>query len=98
MSPINPLARSDMTCGVGAESDATDADDRPSQATPGAKIITSLPGAANQAGARVLAEVGNDRSRFADARELTSFTGSASNTPASSNKSVALHRKIKTGT
>jgi hypothetical protein len=37
---------------------------------PDAEIITSFPGLGMLAGARVLAEIGDDRSRFADARGL----------------------------
>ena len=37
---------------------------------PDAEIITSLPGLGSLTGARVLAEIGDDRSRFADARSL----------------------------
>ncbi|EUA52810.1 transposase IS116/IS110/IS902 family protein [Mycobacterium xenopi 3993] len=44
---------------------------------PDAAIITSFPGLGNLTGARVLAEIGDDRSRFADARGLKAFAGSA---------------------
>ena len=47
------------------------------------------------AGARVLAEIGDDRSRFADARGLKAFAGSAPITRASGKKTVVLHRHIK---
>jgi transposase len=40
-------------------------------------IITSFPGLADSTGARVLAEIGDDRSRFADARALKAYAGSA---------------------
>jgi transposase len=62
---------------------------------PDAKIITSFPGLGNLAGARVLAEIGDDRSRFADARGLKAFAGSAPITRASGKKTVVLHRHIK---
>ena len=42
---------------------------------PDAAIITSFPGLGNLAGARVLAEIGDDRARFADARGLKAFAG-----------------------
>ena len=45
--------------------------------------------------ARVLAEIGDDRSRFADARGLKAFAGSAPITRASGKKTVVVHRHIK---
>src|SRR4029077_19439141 len=62
---------------------------------PDAAIITSFPGLGNLAGARVLAEIGDDRSRFADARGLKAFAGPAPITRASGKKTVMLHRHIK---
>jgi transposase len=62
---------------------------------PDADIITSFPGLGKLAGARVLGEIGDDRSRFADARVLKAFAGSAPNTRASGKKTVVLHRHIK---
>jgi transposase len=62
---------------------------------PDASIITSFPGLGMLAGARVLAEIGDDRSRFADARGLKAFAGSAPITRASGKKTVVLHRHIK---
>jgi transposase len=62
---------------------------------PDAKIITSFPGLGNLAGARVLAEIGDDRTRFAGARGLKAFAGSAPITRASGKKTVVLHRHIK---
>lgn len=44
---------------------------------PDAEIITSLPGLGSLTGARVLAEIGDDRSRFADARSLKAYAGAA---------------------
>ena len=44
---------------------------------PDAAIITSRPGLAALTGARVLAEIGDDRARFADARGLKAYAGSA---------------------
>jgi transposase len=46
-------------------------------------IITSFPGLADVTGARVLGEIGDDRARFADARRLKAFAGSAPVTRAS---------------
>jgi transposase len=62
---------------------------------PDAKIITSFPGLGNLTGARVLAEIGDDRARFADARGLKAFAGSAPITRASGKKTVVTHRHIK---
>ena len=62
---------------------------------PDAKIITSFPGLGNLAGARVLAEIGDDRTRFAEARGLKAFAGSAPITRASGKKTVVTHRHIK---
>jgi transposase len=62
---------------------------------PDAAIITSFPGLGMLAGARVLAEIGDDRARFADARGLKAFAGSAPITRASGKKTVVLHRHIK---
>jgi transposase len=62
---------------------------------PDAQIIVSFPGLGNLAGARVLAEIGDDRARFADARGLKAFAGSAPITRASGKKTAVLHRHIK---
>ncbi|WP_454199591.1 IS110 family transposase [Nocardia sp. Marseille-Q1738] len=62
---------------------------------PDAKILVSFPGLGPLTGARVLAEIGDDRNRFADARGLKAFAGSAPITRASGKKTVVLHRHIK---
>jgi transposase len=62
---------------------------------PDAEIITSFPGLGMLTGARVLAEIGDDRSRFTQARGLKAFAGSAPITRASGKKTVVLHRHIK---
>ncbi|MGH3553875.1 MAG: IS110 family transposase [Mycobacterium sp.] len=62
---------------------------------PDAKIITSFPGLGMLTGARVLAEIGDDHTRFTDARGLKAFAGSAPVTRASGKKTVVLHRHIK---
>src|SRR5690242_21421234 len=62
---------------------------------PDAEIITSFPGLGLLSGARVLAEIGDDRSRFADAKGLKAYAGSAPVTRASG-KSVAVSaRRVK---
>jgi len=62
---------------------------------PDAKIVTSFPGLGQLTGARVLAEIGDDHSRFTDARGLKAYAGSAPITRASGKKTVVLHRHIK---
>ena len=58
-------------------------------------IITSFPGLADLTGARVLAEIGDDRSRFADARALKAYAGSAPVTRASGRSISITRRRIK---
>lgn len=58
-------------------------------------IITSFPGLADSTGARVLAEIGDDRTRFADARGLKAYAGSAPVTRASGRSISITHRHIK---
>jgi transposase len=62
---------------------------------PDAEIITSFPGLGLLAGARVLAEIGDDRARFTDPRGLKAYAGSAPITRASGKKSIVTHRHIK---
>jgi len=62
---------------------------------PDAEIITSLPGLGSLTGARVLAEIGDDRSRFADARALKAYAGAAPVTRASGKSLTVMHRKVK---
>lgn len=59
-------------------------------------ITTSFLGLADTAGARVLAELGDDRDRFADARALKAFAGSAPVTRASGGSIVITTAKSKT--
>jgi hypothetical protein len=59
---------------------------------PDYEVITSFPGLADSTGARVLAEIGDDRTRFADARALKAYAGSAR----ASGRSISItHRHIK---
>jgi transposase len=60
------LRQLDTAC-ANAEQLATATAERFAQ-HPDAAIITSLPGLAELTGARILAEIGDDRARFADAR------------------------------
>jgi transposase len=62
---------------------------------PDAGIITSFPGIGALTGARVLAETGDDRSRFQHARGLKAYAGSAPITRASGKTRSITHRKVK---
>jgi transposase len=62
---------------------------------PDAAIITSFPGLGALTGARVLAETGDDRSRFADAKGLKAYAGAAPVTRASGKTTAVLHRRVK---
>lgn len=62
---------------------------------PDAEIIASFPGLSDLMGARVLAEIGDDRARFADARALKCYAGSAPITRASGRSHVVMHRRVK---
>ncbi|MFF1833349.1 IS110 family transposase [Streptomyces sp. NPDC058231] len=60
-----------------------------------AEVILSFPGLGIQLGARVLAEIGDDRERFADARGLKAYVGSSPITRASGKKSAITRRWVK---
>jgi transposase len=62
---------------------------------PDSEVITSLPGLGSLTGARVLAEIGDDRSRFADARSLKAYAGAAPVTRASGKSLTVTHRRVK---
>ena len=62
---------------------------------PDAEIITSFPGLGPLTGARVLAEIGDDRSRFQDAKGLKAYAGAAPITRASGKTRSVTHRRIK---
>jgi transposase len=62
---------------------------------PDAGIITSFPGIGTLTGARVLAEIGDDRSRFADAKGLKAYAGTAPITRASGKRKTITHRHVK---
>jgi len=59
---------------------------------PDAEIITSLPGLSSVLGARVLAEFGDEPTRYADARARRSYAGTAPITKASGTRKVVLAR------
>jgi transposase len=62
---------------------------------PDAEIITSLPGLGSLTGARVLAEIGDDRSRFTDPKALKAYAGSAPVTRASGKTHAVMARRVK---
>jgi len=62
---------------------------------PDAEIITSFPGLGSLSGARVLAEIGDDRSRFGDAKGMKAYAGSAPVTRASGKSVAVLARRVK---
>lgn len=62
---------------------------------PDHEIITSFVGLGDLTGARVLAEIGDDRTRFTDARSLKAFAGSAPVTKASGRSLSVTHRRVK---
>ncbi|MGD0241949.1 MAG: IS110 family transposase [Streptosporangiaceae bacterium] len=62
---------------------------------PDAGIITSFPGLGALTGARVLAETGDDRSRFHDAKGLKACAGAAPITRASGKSKSVTHRRVK---
>ena len=62
---------------------------------PDAGIITSFPGLGALTGARVLAETGDDRSRFQDAKGLKAYARAAPITRASGKTGSVTRRKVK---
>jgi transposase len=62
---------------------------------PDAEIITSFPGLGPLTGARVLAEIGDDRSRFRDSKGLKAYAGAAPITRASGKTTTVSHRRVK---
>jgi transposase len=62
---------------------------------PDAGIITSFPGLGPLTGARVLAETGDDRSRFQDAKGLKAYAGAAPITRASGKTRSVTCRRVK---
>jgi len=62
---------------------------------PDAPIITSFPGLSTVSGARILAELGDDRTRFASARCLKAYAGSAPITRASGRSRAVTARVVK---
>ncbi|MBO2445014.1 IS110 family transposase [Actinomadura nitritigenes] len=65
------------------------------QKHPDYEVITSFPGLGDLSGARVLAELGDDRDRFTNARCLKAYAGSAPVTRASGRSQLITHRRVK---
>lgn len=87
------LRQLDATC-ISAE-ELAEATDASFSTHPDAPIINSFPGIGKLTGARVFAEIGDDRSRFRDARGLKAYAGAAPVTRASGKRSTVLARRIK---
>ncbi|PZS16497.1 MAG: IS110 family transposase [Pseudonocardiales bacterium] len=64
-------------------------------AHPDAAIVASFPGLGVQLGARMLAEIGDDKTRFADGRALKAFAGAAPVTRASGRSRFVHARRAK---
>jgi transposase len=62
---------------------------------PDAAIITSFPGLGTVLGARILGEIGDDRTRFTDAKALKAFAGTAPVTRASGLKRSVSMRVVR---
>ncbi|GAA5162782.1 IS110-like element IS117 family transposase [Pseudonocardia eucalypti] len=65
------------------------------RAHPDGPIISSVPGLGVALGARLLAEIGDDHTRFADARALKAFAGAAPVTRASGRSTFVHARRAK---
>jgi transposase len=62
---------------------------------PDAAILTSFPGLGTVLGARILGEMGDDRTRFTDAKALKAFAGTAPVTRASGMKRSVTMRVVR---
>lgn len=62
---------------------------------PDAEVVLSFPGLGIQLGARVLAEIGDDKARFTDTRGLKAYAGASPITRASGKKSSFTRRWVK---
>lgn len=62
---------------------------------PDAEIILSFPGLGTQLGARILAEIGDDHTRFTTARGMKAYAGASPITRASGKKSSITRRWVK---
>jgi hypothetical protein len=64
-------------------------------AHPDAPVVASFPGLGTQLAARMLAEIGDDKTRFADSRALKAFAGAAPVTRASGKSRFVHARRAK---
>ncbi|MFC8450239.1 IS110 family transposase [Kitasatospora sp. NPDC057223] len=87
------LKQFDAACQAG--DDLAEAVEAAFREHPDAEVYLSFPGLGVQLGARLLAEIGDDRTRFADARGLKAYAGSAPITRASGKKSYVGRRMVK---
>ncbi|MCX4649217.1 MULTISPECIES: IS110 family transposase [unclassified Streptomyces] len=87
------LKQFDAACQAG--DDLAQATETAFREHPDAEILLSFPGLGPQLGARVLAEIGDDPDRFADARGLKAYAGSAPITRASGKKHYVGRRMVK---
>ncbi|TCJ31468.1 IS110 family transposase [Parafrankia sp. BMG5.11] len=78
-----------------AADDLADATREAFAAHPDHQVITSFPGLGDLLGARVLAEIGDDRTRFPEARNLKAYAGSSPVTRASGRSRTVVHRRVK---
>lgn len=62
---------------------------------PDAPIVSSFPGLGSLTGARVLAEIGDDRARFTTAGSMKAYAGSAPVTRASGKSCTVMARRVK---
>ena len=62
---------------------------------PAAEILRSFPGLGDLTAARLLAEVGDDRTRFRDARALKAYAGASPITRVSGRSHTVLARRVK---
>ncbi|MEU1528763.1 IS110 family transposase [Streptomyces fagopyri] len=84
-----------LDAGCQAADDLAEAVEASFREHPDAEILLSFPGLGVQLAARVLAEIGDDRTRFADARGLKAYAGSAPITRASGKKHFVGRRFVK---
>jgi transposase len=87
------LRQLDAVCA--GEQDLASAAEEAFDQHPDADILTSFPGIGRLTGARILGEIGDDRTRFADARALKAYAGSAPVTRASGKSLTVMTRRVK---
>lgn len=90
-----PALLAQLTAACTAADDLAQAVEEVFPQHPDAEVILSFPGLGTQLRARVLAEIGDDRSRFADARRLKAYAGASPVTRASGKRSSITRRWVK---